>query len=107
MVRCRGVFCRKSREPRDNKQTEDQIDMVTFLIVVISFSMGFAAGSWIKGYMFDHLEWQALRWNVDSLGYRPIPDGTRVRRGQKVLMALKVDPEHWPDDGIVYGDGEA
>lgn len=81
--------------------------MLYFLITIVSFSLGFTTGSWLKGLMFDRLDWQALRWNSDCFGYRPLPDGSRIHRGEKVMMALIVDPNHWPEEGTVYGDFDA
>jgi len=80
--------------------------MMTFLIIAVSFSIGFALGSWMKGIMFDRLDWQCLKWSTDSFGYRTIPIGTKLYKGDKVLMALNIDPGHWPDEGTVYGGDE-
>ena len=79
--------------------------METFLSIVLSFSLGFGLGSWLKGFIFDRLDWQCLRWSKDCFGYRPIVAGQKIYRGDKVMMALIIDPDHWPEEGIAaYGE---
>jgi hypothetical protein len=78
--------------------------MITFLISIIMFSLGFVAGSFLRASTFDSLDWRCLKWNADSFGYRPVPDGTMLYRGDKVMMALPIDPGHWGEEGTVYGD---
>jgi len=54
--------------------------------------------------MFDNLDWRCLKWNPDSFGYRPVPDGTKLCRGDKIMMGLPIDPGHWSEEGTVWGD---
>jgi len=79
--------------------------METFIISIIVFSLGFAAGSWVRASTFDNLDWRCLKWSTESFGYRPVPEGTMLYRGDKVMMALAVDPGHWAEEGTIYGDG--
>ena len=75
---------------------------MTFLYVIISFSLGWTLGSWFRGATFDNLGWQPLRWNPEVFGYRPVAPGQRITRNDKVVMALSMDPELFPEEGIVY-----
>ena len=77
---------------------------MTVLYIMIAFSLGFAAGSWLRGNTFDNLDWRCLKWNPDSFGYRPVPDGTKIHRGDKVMMGLPIDPGHWPEEGVAWGE---
>ena len=75
---------------------------MTLLYVAVSFSLGWALGSWWRGVGFDNLHWRPLRWNPDVFGYRPVAPGQKITRSDKVVMALDVDPAVFPDEGIVY-----
>ena len=77
---------------------------MTYLIVFLSFILGCSAGSRWRSYSFDNLDWRCLKWNSDSFGYRPVPDGAKLYRGDKVMMALSIDPGHWPEEGVPYGE---
>ena len=43
-----------------------------------------------------------LRWNKNSLGYRAISLGSKINRGDRVIMAINLDTKKYPKDGHVY-----
>jgi hypothetical protein len=43
-----------------------------------------------------------LRWNSDVLGYRPVSFGTKLKQGDKIIMALYLDTDEFPEEGVVY-----
>jgi len=77
---------------------------VTFLIAIIAFSLGWTAGSWWRGIMVDNLNWRCYRWSTDIFGFRPVPEGAKIMRGDKIIMALDLDSGLLPEEGIIYGD---
>ncbi len=79
---------------------------MTFIIGVACFVLGFSAGSWIRSWAFDRLDWRCVRWSAECFGYRPVPLGTRVYRGDKVIMGLMVETSEWPDEGVVLGEDQ-
>ena len=80
---------------------------MTYIIAVSSFVAGFALGMRLKGLAFDSQDWMLMRWDYNSLGYRPIGFGTRLKKSDKIIMSLLVNTSDIPEDGIIYRqDGE-
>tara|TARA_E500000331_G_scaffold352703_1_gene401829 strand:- start:5719 stop:5964 length:246 start_codon:yes stop_codon:yes gene_type:complete len=80
--------------------------MMYILVAIFAFSLGWIGGSWFRGTVFDNLDWQCLRWNPDSFGYRPAPTGSRLMPHDKLIMGLKLDSTGWPEEGIVLDADE-
>ena len=70
------------------------------------FSFGFVAGAYYKGCAFDGQDWQILKWDTISLGYRPVSVGSSLRREDKILMALHLNSADFPKEGIQYAVDE-
>ena len=74
---------------------------MTTLIVVVSFSLGFVAGSFLRGVAFENQSWRVMKWNKDALGYRPVMLGSRVFPNDKIVMSLEVDTSKFEEEGAV------
>ena len=61
--------------------------------ILLSFSIGFTVGSYFKASVFDNQDWQCLR---------PVAFGSRIKKGEKVMMALKLNTHDIPAEGILY-----
>ena len=70
----------------------------------ITFCIGYVIGSYFKSSAYDRQDWQCLRWDGAIFGYRPVALGSRIARGEKVVMALKLETNTFPEEGIIYGD---
>ena len=70
--------------------------------ILLSVSIGFTVGSYFKASAFDNQDWQCFRWDSNIFGYRPVAFGSRIKRGDKVMMALKLDTSAIPEEGILY-----
>jgi len=70
----------------------------------ISFCIGYVIGSYLKSSAYDNQDWQCLRWDGTIFGYRPVTLGARIKRGEKVVMALKLETSAFPEEGIIYGE---
>ena len=77
---------------------------MNYIVAVMAFSLGWLLGSWFKANTFDNLNWRCLRWSDEVFGYRPVAPGQRIHRRDKVIMALDLDPSHFPEEGIVFGE---
>lgn len=77
---------------------------MTILIAIIAFSLGWTAGSWWRGIMFDNLGWRCFRWSTEVFGFRPVVEGTRLHRGDKLIMGLDLDSSVFPEEGIIFGE---
>ncbi len=71
-----------------------------YIVGIIGFVLGCFVGSFFKRFAFESQEWKILRWNKDTLGYRPIPRGTRLFRGDRVMMSLDLDSSKFPEEGL-------
>jgi hypothetical protein len=76
------------------------VDFLIIGIVALSASLGFMLGVWIRGTQFDRMPWELFHWHTDILGYRPTAYGTVLHRGQKVIMAIRLDTDDYPDEGV-------
>ena len=74
--------------------------MITVFIILVSFSFGFAAGSWFKAAIYDNQPWEVFRWDSGALGYRRVPMGAMLGRNDNVLMGLRLNSEQFPTEGI-------
>ena len=76
--------------------------MIDALMVgLICFVVGFFAGDRFRKLKWTMLQWQVLKWHDSSLGYRLASTTTKVKKGEKVYIALKIDTEALPPgDGI-------
>lgn len=72
-----------------------------WLFMVCIFCLGFMTGIALNKAAFKSQDWIILRWNPDSFGYRPVADGNRIYKGDKIMMSLKLDTQEIPEDGIV------
>jgi hypothetical protein len=72
------------------------------LIWAIIFSIGFVAGSYLRGSAYDNQDWQILKWDTKLFGYRPLPLGKHIYQGDNVMMALKFHSDQIPESGLLY-----
>jgi len=76
--------------------------MLTFVLFAATFCLGFVAGAYLRGAAFENQEWRVMKWSKESLGYRPLPFGSMIKKNDKVIMALHMDTKYFPPDGIKY-----
>ena len=76
--------------------------MLTIILIVTIFSLGFVVGSYFRGLIFESQDWRLFKWDKTVLGYRPIRIGSMLSRNDKVIMALFFDTDTIPDEGFKY-----
>ena len=74
------------------------------ILTIASFALGWSMGSWYQRVIYGMLEWTCLRWSEDNFAYRVVPEGYTLHRGEKILMALPLPTDDFPDEGMPYGD---
>ncbi len=74
--------------------------MLELFLGCVLFSIGFVAGAWYKSMIYDSQPWEVFRWDSVAMGYRPIPMGSLLHRGENVLMGLRLNSEAFPSEGI-------
>ena len=77
-----------------------------FLGSIIVFSLGFFAGSYLRGSAYENQDWQILKWDGDVFGYRPLKLGKYIKQGDNIMMALKLNSDNIPDPGFLYTEDQ-
>jgi len=76
--------------------------MAWAIISIVAFCLGFVAGAHLRGAAFGSQDWRVMRWSEEVLGYRPMSFGSIINKDDKVIMALHLDTDYFPRDGIKY-----
>tara|TARA_Y100001938_G_C7946392_1_gene356988 strand:+ start:521 stop:778 length:258 start_codon:yes stop_codon:yes gene_type:complete len=82
----------------------------TTLIIIaclIAYVIGYFVGAYVQRMKYGMIDWVCLRWNKDSLGYRPVADGQVLHRGQRVMLALPIPTDDLPEEGMPWGDSRS
>ena len=74
---------------------------MNWIIGIISFVAGAAASAFLSQRHWNTQEWMVMKWCKTSLGFRPVMIGSRLYRGDNVVMALKVDDTAFSENGEV------
>ena len=74
--------------------------MISIITGVMGFLAGLFLGVTFKTIAFESQEWRVMRWNKDTLGYRPCSPGVKLFRGDKVTMSLDLDSSKFPEEGV-------
>ncbi len=69
---------------------------------ILFFILGFCLGIFIMNRYFDNQEWVMVRWNKSSLGYRTVSLGSRLMKGDRIIMGLKMNTDSFPEEGVLY-----
>ena len=62
---------------------------------------GTAIGWYLRGAAYAAQNWEILRWNKDVFGFRRLHPGTKIYRGERVMLAVKIDTDELDDDGYI------
>lgn len=76
--------------------------MFIFFVGLTMFIMGAVAGYMVSTRAYDMQPWEMYGWSKASLGYRPIPLGRKLMRNDNIIMALKLNTESFPEEGLEY-----
>jgi len=75
--------------------------LASFIMGAVLFCAGFVIGSYIKAASWENEDWKILKWDKQIMGYRTLPSGGKMFRGENVVMCLKLDTQSLPEDGLV------
>ena len=67
--------------------------MEFFFVGIACFISGIIVGDRLRKVKWSMLDWQMLKWNPDNFGYRIANVTSKVKKGDKVFIALRVDTE--------------
>tara|TARA_Y100001938_G_C7947112_1_gene357333 strand:- start:153 stop:383 length:231 start_codon:yes stop_codon:yes gene_type:complete len=75
---------------------------MTALVYIIVFCLGFSLGHYVRGAVFNRLEWSLLKWDSEVFAYRPAQKGCVIHKGEKAFMALRLPTSVFPEEGCKY-----
>ena len=56
----------------------------------LTFSIGFIIGSTLASSKYEKLAWHTMKWNPDCLGFRRVPNGTKILKGEKAVLCVEL-----------------
>ena len=65
--------------------------MEFFFIGFACFLAGVITGDRLRKVKWSMLDWHMLRWNPDNFAYRIANIDSKVKKGEKVFIALRID----------------
>ncbi len=71
---------------------------MTAAIIIVSLLIGFASGSIFRRAVYDSQDWKVFRWDSNIFGYRPLPTGSKVTKGDKVIIGLQLSLDNLKKD---------
>ena len=69
---------------------------------ILFFILGLCLGMFLMNRYFDNQDWIIIRWNKSSLGYRTVSFGSRLMRGDRIMMGLNMNTDGFPEEGVLY-----
>ena len=64
---------------------------MSWLIGGLCFVAGIWAGVSISSFAYNAQDWKIMKWCETSLGYRPISSVYKIKKTDKIVMALVVN----------------
>jgi len=62
-----------------------------FMVCSICTTLGYFLGTGLRNIAFSSQPWMFLRWDDNSLGYRPVSEAYQPKVNDRMLMAVEVD----------------
>ena len=75
------------------------LTIITGIAILI---VGVVIGKYLTSAAYDSQPWEVMRWNTDVFGYRPVKQGSFLKRGDNIIMALRMNSDEFPEDGLQY-----
>ena len=69
-----------------------------FYFMVMTF--GYMLGKYKAKLILEERFWRVLIWDNTIFGYRIVPPGTRVFKGDKLIMAMEFYKDIIPEGGL-------
>ena len=66
-------------------------DFLFFIACSACATSGYLLGAGMRNSAFSSQPWKFLRWDDNSLGYRPVSEDYNPKPNDRMLMALEVD----------------
>lgn len=81
--------------------------MIDLFFYIMIFVVGYFVGSYLSSQKYESLDWHTMKWSPDCLGYRKVPDGTKIHRGERAVLCvtLKTDMLE-PGQALLVHHGE-
>jgi hypothetical protein len=81
--------------------------MIDLLWYVSVFVIGYFIGSYLSASKYERLDWHTMKWNPDCLGFRKVPDGTKILKGEKAVLCVTLETSMLePGQALLVHHGE-
>ena len=64
-----------------------------FLVGLACFISGFLVGDKFRKLQWGMMDWQVLKWDAGSFGYRIATKPAKVKKGDKAFLALPLNTD--------------
>lgn len=79
-------------------------DLFLYIAAVV---VGYFAGAFVGASKYERLDWHTMKWNPDCLGFRKVPDGTKIYRGEKAVLCVTLRTDMLkPGQALLVNHGE-
>lgn len=81
--------------------------MVDLFLYVAALVVGYFAGAYVGASKYERLDWHTMKWSSDCLGFRKVPDGTKIFRGEKAVLCVSLRTDMLkPGQALLVNHGE-
>ena len=81
--------------------------MIDLFLYVVALVVGYFAGAYVGASKYERLDWHTMKWNSDCLGFRKVPDGTKIFRGEKAVLCVSLRTDMLkPGQALLVNHGE-
>ena len=81
--------------------------MIDLFFYIVVFTIGYFVGSFLSASKYERLDWHTMKWNSDCLGFRKVPDGTKILKGEKAVLCVTLETSMLePGQALLVHHGE-
>ena len=81
--------------------------MVDLFLYIAAVVVGYFAGAFVGASKYERLDWHTMKWSPDCLGFRKVPDGTKIYRGEKAVLCVTLRTDMLkPGQALLVNHGE-
>lgn len=81
--------------------------MIDLFLYIAAVVVGYFAGAYVGASKYERLDWHTMKWNPDCLGFRKVPDGTKIHRGEKAVLCVSLRTDVLePGQALLVDHGE-
>ena len=81
--------------------------MIDLFFYASIFAIGYIVGLRVGASKYESLDWHTMKWSPECLGFRKVPDGTKLFRGDKAVLCVSLNTNMLqPGQAMLVNHGE-